>query len=73
MIFEGLKKTKDKLRKFKIISGICELDSSKIKKSLNSDFKAFEDSLQLRTECDIIITKECKRLQKITDNFNDSG
>jgi len=62
--YEGLEKTKAKLRKFKIISGICELDEVIIEKGLNSDFLDFEDSLQyfsaLRTECDIIITRNGK-------------
>lgn len=66
--YEGLKKTKDKLRKFKIISGICELDELIIEKGLNSDFHDFEDSLQyfsaLRTECDIIITRNGKDFKK---------
>ena len=66
--FEGLKKTKDKLRKFKVISGICELDELIIEKGLNSDFSDFEDSLQyfsaLRTECDIIITRNAKDFKK---------
>ena len=66
--YEGLKVTKDKLRKFKIISGICELDELIIEKGLNSDFPDFEDSLQyfsaLRTECDIIITRNGKDFKK---------
>jgi len=66
--YEGLKKTKDKLRKFKIISGICELDELIIEKGLNSDFPDFENSLQyfsaLRTECDIIITRNGKDFKK---------
>lgn len=66
--YEGLKKTKDKLRKFKIISGICELDELIIDKGLNSDFTDLEDSLQyfsaLRTECDIIITRNARDFKK---------
>jgi len=66
--YEGLKKTKDKLRKFKVISEICELDALIIEKGLNSDFSDFEDSLQyfsaLRTECDIIITRNGKDFKK---------
>ena len=66
--YEGLKKTKEKLRKFRIISGICELDELIIEKGLNSDFPDFEDSLQyfsaLRTECDIIITRNGKDFKK---------
>ncbi len=66
--FEGIEKTKNKLRKFKVISKICELDELIIEKGLNSDFSDFEDSLQyysaLRTECDIIITRNGKDFKK---------
>ena len=62
--YEGIEKTKDKLRKFKIISKICELDEKIIEKGLNSDFSDYEDSLQyfsaLRMECDILITRNGK-------------
>ena len=66
--YEGLEKTKDKLRKFKVISELCELDELIIEKGLNSDFSDFEDSLQyfsaLRTDCDIIITRNGKDFKK---------
>lgn len=66
--YEGIEKAKDKLRKFKVISEICELDELIIEKGLNSDFSDFEDSLQyysaLRTECDIIITRNGKDFKK---------
>lgn len=66
--FEGIEKTKDKLRKFKVITEICELDELIIEKGLNSDFSDFEYSLQyysaLRTECDIIITRNGKDFKK---------
>lgn len=66
--YDGLEKTKDKLRKFKVISEICELDDVIIEKGLNSDFSDFEDSLQyfsaLRTDCDIIITRNGKDFKK---------
>ena len=66
--YEGLEKTKDKLRKFKVISEICELDGVLIEKGLNSEFSDFEDSLQyfsaLRTNCDIIITRNGKDFKK---------
>lgn len=62
--FEGIDKTKDKLRKFKVISQICELDEKLIDKGLNSNFSDYEDSLQyfsaLRYECDLIITRNVK-------------
>ncbi len=66
--YEGLEKTKDKLRKFRVISEICELDELIIEKGLNSDFPDFEDSLQyysaLSSECDIIITRNGKDFKK---------
>ncbi|PIQ32729.1 MAG: PIN domain nuclease [Bacteroidetes bacterium CG18_big_fil_WC_8_21_14_2_50_41_14] len=66
--YDGLEKTKDKLRKFKVISEICELDEVIIEKGLNSEFSDFEDSLQyfsaLRAECDIIITRNGKDFKK---------
>lgn len=39
--YEGIEKTKDKLRKFKVISKICELDGKIIEKGLNSDFSDY--------------------------------
>ncbi|MBU3928316.1 MAG: PIN domain-containing protein [Bacteroidetes bacterium] len=66
--YDGLEKTKDKLRKFKVISEICELDEVIIEKGLNSNISDFEDSLQyfsaLRAECDIIITRNGKDFKK---------
>ncbi len=62
--YEGIEKTKDKLRKFKVISKICELDEKIIEKGLNADFPDFEDSLQyfsaLHQDCDILITRNVK-------------
>jgi len=62
--FEGIEKTKDKLRKFKVISKICALDEKIIEKGLNSEFSDYEDSLQyfsaLRQDCDILITRNAK-------------
>ncbi len=55
---------KDKLRKFKIISKVCDLTESIIEKGLNSKFNDFEDSLQyfsaLENECNILITRNTK-------------
>lgn len=66
--YDGTEKTKEKLRKFKVISDICELDELIIEKALNSGFSDFEDSLQyfsaLRTDCDIIITRNGKDFKK---------
>jgi predicted nucleic acid-binding protein len=62
--YEGIEKTKNKLRKFKVLSSICELDEKIIEQSLGSEFKDFEDALQyfsaLRTECNVLITRNEK-------------
>lgn len=62
--FENTEKAKDKLRKFKIISEICDLDEVIIEKGLNSNFSDFEDSLQyfsaLKSNCSILITRNGK-------------
>lgn len=62
--FENTEKAKDKLRKFKIISVICNLDELIIEKGLNSNFSDFEDSLQyfsaLKSDCNILITRNGK-------------
>ena len=62
--FENREKAKDKLRKFKVISEICDLDQEIIEKGLNSDFPGFEDSLQyfsaLKSNCIILITRNGK-------------
>ena len=59
--FENTEKAKDKLRKFKIISDICDLNELIIEKGLNSNFSDFEDSLQyfsaLQSDCSILITR----------------
>lgn len=61
---EGAEKVKEKLRKFKIISEIAQLDDLIIEKGLNSNFTDFEDALQyncaLQSECDILITRNQK-------------
>lgn len=66
--YEGIEKTKDKLRKFKVISEICDLDKLIIEKGLNSNFSDFEDSLQyysaLRADCKILITRNGKDFKK---------
>lgn len=55
---------KDKLRKFKIISEISDLDELTIEKGLSSNFPDFEDSLQyfsaLKSDCSILITRNAK-------------
>jgi len=62
--FKNTEKAKDKLRKFKIISEICDLNKLIIEKGLNSKFSDFEDTLQyycaLSSECNILITRNGK-------------
>jgi predicted nucleic acid-binding protein len=62
--FETSEKVKEKLRKFKIISEISDLDEIVIEKGLASNFSDFEDALQyncaLKADCDILITRNAK-------------
>jgi len=62
--FEEINKVKDKLRKFKVISEISDLDSKVIEKGLSSNFVDFEDSLQyycaMKADCNILITRNGK-------------
>lgn len=62
--YESVEKVKEKLRKFKIISEISDLDDTIIEKGLNSKFSDFEDSLQyncaLKAESNILITRNQK-------------
>lgn len=54
----------NKLRKFKIICKVCEVNEEIIDKALNSSFKDFEDAVQyfsaLQSNCSIIITRNGK-------------
>lgn len=58
----------EKLRKFKIICEVCEIDDLIIEKSLNSGFKDFEDAVQyysaLKANCKTIITRDAKGFLK---------
>lgn len=62
--YENKEIAKEKLRKFKIISEICDLNEQMIEKGLNSDFSDFEDSLQyfsaVSSDCSILITRNEK-------------
>lgn len=62
--FEESNKVKEKLRKFKIISEISDLDNKVIEKGLSSNFADFEDSLQyycaIKADCSILITRNGK-------------
>ncbi|MDR0865615.1 MAG: hypothetical protein LBO74_11885 [Candidatus Symbiothrix sp.] len=67
--YEGAEKSKDKLRKFKVISEICDLDETIIEKGLNSNFSDFEDSLQyfsaLKSNCTILLTRNGKDFKNV--------
>ena len=60
----------NKLRKFKIICEICEVNEETIDKALNSSFKDFENALQyftaLQANCSIIITRNGKDFKQAT-------
>ena len=60
----------NKLRKFKIICEVCEVNEETIDKALNSSFKDFEDALQyftaLQSNCSIIITRNAKDFKQAT-------
>ena len=62
--FENSKIALEKLRKFKVISEICQINELIVEKSLNSDFTDFEDALQyfsaLEANCQFIITRNGK-------------
>src|SRR4030042_2293575 len=62
--FESSEKVKDKLRKFKIISEVSDLNEIVIEKGLASNFSDLEDALQyhcaLKADCDILITRNAK-------------
>ena len=66
--YYGPEKTKEKLRKFKVISEISTLDEVIIEKGLNSEFSDIEDALQYfcawQSSCDIIITRNVKDFKK---------
>ncbi|WPR71223.1 PIN domain-containing protein [Flavobacterium sp. NG2] len=60
----------NKLRKFKIICEVCEVNEETIDKALNSNFKDFEDAVQyfsaLQSNCSIIITRNAKDFKNAT-------
>ena len=59
--YETSKSVLNKLRKFKIICEVCEVNEETIDKALNSSFKDFEDAVQyfcaLQSNSSIIITR----------------
>lgn len=68
--FEPRESVLNKLRKFKIISEICEVNEEIIEKGLNSSFKDFEDAVQyytaVQSDCTVIITRNGKDFKNST-------
>ena len=62
--YESSESVVSKLRKFKIICEVCEVNEETVEKGLNSNFKDFEDSIQyytaVQSNCSIIITRNGK-------------
>ena len=62
--YESSESVLNKLRKFKIICEVCEVNEETVEKGLNSNFKDFEDSIQyysaVQSNCSIIITRNGK-------------
>ena len=62
--YESEDSVRAKLRKFKIICEVGEVNEETIEKGLNSAFKDFEDAVQyysaLQTNCSVIITRNAK-------------
>lgn len=62
--YEPSESVLNKLRKFKIICHVCEINEETIEKALNSGFAGFEDSIQyfsaIQSSCSIIITRNGK-------------
>jgi predicted nucleic acid-binding protein len=62
--YESSESVLSKLRKFKIICEVCEVNEETVEKGLNSNFKDFEDSIQyytaVQSNCSIIITRNGK-------------
>jgi predicted nucleic acid-binding protein len=68
--YESSEAVLNKLRKFKIICEVCEVNEETIDKALNSNFKDFEDAVQyftaLQSNCSIIITRNGKDFKNST-------
>jgi predicted nucleic acid-binding protein len=62
--YESEHSVRAKLRKFKIICEVGEVNEETIEKGLNSAFKDFEDAVQhysaLQANCSVIITRNAK-------------
>lgn len=68
--YETSKSVLNKLRKFKIICEVCEVNEETIDKALNSSFKVFEDAVQyfcaLQSNSTMIITRNGKDFKHST-------
>lgn len=68
--FEPSDSVLNKLRKFKIICKIGNVNEEIIEKALNSDFRDFEDAVQyftaIQSNCSIIITRNGKDFKNST-------
>jgi len=68
--YETSESVLNKLRKFKIICEVSEVNEETIDKALNSNFKDFEDAVQyftaLQSNCSIIITRNGKDFKNST-------
>lgn len=68
--YESSESVLNKLRKFKIICEVCEVNEETIDKALNSNFKDFEDAVQyftaIQSNCSIIITRNGKDFKNST-------
>ncbi len=68
--YETVEATLTKLRKFKILCEVCEVDEETIEKGLNSNFRDFEDAVQyftaLQSNSSIIITRNGKDFKNST-------
>ena|SRR5690606_28511611 len=68
--FESTESVIGKMRKFKIICEICDVNEQTIEKGLNSKFKDFEDSIQffcaIQSNCKIILTRNAKDFKEST-------
>lgn len=62
--YETSESVLNKLRNFKIICEVCQVNEETIDKALNSSFKDFEDAVQyfsaLQSNCSIILTRNGK-------------
>ena len=62
--FESPKAALEKIRKFRLLCSISNIDGEVIDKAISSNFKDFEDAIQyfsaVSSQCDIIITRNEK-------------